>query len=436
MRTNAKPMPIYTHEGAKANRCNDIEQLRRTVMACMLWESGFYESGQSVSDRIASLCATCEPHAVADVAIEARKKMKLRHTPLFIVRELARRKNLPARLVSDTLYEVIERADELPEFVAMYWKDGKQPLSKQVKQGVARAFTKFNAYQLAKYNRDDGIKLRDVLFMVHAKPKDEEQAATWKQLVDGTLPIPDTWEVALSSGADKKATFERLMAENKLGGLAFLRNLRNMSGSGVSRDAVADYATKANVSKVLPFRFVSAARHVPQWEPLIEPMMLRAAASFDRLEGPTAILIDHSGSMQQAVSARSEVSRFDAASALAILVRETCDNVRVFTFSDRCIEVAPRRGFALADGIKQVINPVSTMLGRAVKTVYEKFPECRRIIVITDEQSADKPPAPIGSGYIINVEMSKNGIGYGDWTTINGWSEHVIQYIQAVEREV
>jgi len=237
----------------------------------------------------------------------------------------------------------------------------------------------------------------------------------------------------LSGGADKRETFERLMTGNKLGVLAFLRNRRNMAQAGVSRDAVAAYAEKANVSKILPFRFVSAARHVPQWEPLIEPMMLRAAASFDKLEGPTAILVDHSGSMQQMVSARSEVSRFDAASALAILVRETCDNVRVFTFSDRCIEVAPRRGFALADGIKAVINPVSTLLGKAVATVYQQFPECRRIIVITDEQSADKPKAPVGNGYIINVEMSKNGIGYGDWTTINGWSEHVIQYIQAIE---
>ena len=46
------------------------------------------------------------------------------------------------------------------------------------------------------------VRLRDVLFMTHAKPRSDEQAAMWKQLVDGTLPAPDTWEVALSSGAD------------------------------------------------------------------------------------------------------------------------------------------------------------------------------------------------------------------------------------------
>ena len=67
-----------------------------------------------------------------------------------------------------------------------------------------------------------------MLFLVHAKPKDDSQAALWKRLVDGELATPDTSEVELSAGKDKKETFERLLLEGKLGGLAVLRNLRNM----------------------------------------------------------------------------------------------------------------------------------------------------------------------------------------------------------------
>jgi hypothetical protein len=64
-----------------------------------------------------------------------------------------------------------------------------------------RAFTKFDAYQLAKYDSDRvGVKLRDVLFLCHAKPKDAELAPVWKKLVENTLESPDTWEVALSAG--------------------------------------------------------------------------------------------------------------------------------------------------------------------------------------------------------------------------------------------
>jgi hypothetical protein len=127
------------------------------------------------------------------------------------------------------------------------------------------------------------------------------------------------------------------------------------------------------------------------------------------------------------------VTRFDAAAALAIIVREICADVAVFTFSDRCIEVPARRGFALRDAIKAVINPTATFLGRAVQYVYERFPQCQRLIVITDEQSADKPHRPRGTGYVVNVGSYQNGVGYGEWTHIDGWSEAILEYIRVLE---
>ncbi len=53
--------------------------------------------------------------------------------------------------------------------------------------------------------------MRDVLLLCHAKPKDAEQAAVWKKLVENTLGPPGTWEVALSAGKDKREDFERLL---------------------------------------------------------------------------------------------------------------------------------------------------------------------------------------------------------------------------------
>jgi len=63
--------------------------------------------------------------------------------------------------------------------------------------------------------------------------KGRSASRVWKQLVDGTLPVADTWESNLSAGADKKETFERLMREGKLGYMALLRNLRKMTEIGV-----------------------------------------------------------------------------------------------------------------------------------------------------------------------------------------------------------
>lgn len=434
MRINVAPAPIRTHEGGIASRITPTEELRRTVMACLLWESGFYESGEAVADRIKRLVPLCSPTDVAQMAAEARQRQRLRHAPLLLVREMARNaRRAPDGLIADTLCDVIQRADELAEFLALYWQDGRKPLAKQVKKGLARAFRKFNEYQLAKYNRDSTVKLRDVLFMVHAKPHDDEQAALWKRLVDGTLAIPDTWEVALSGGADKRETFERLLRDGKLGYLALLRNLRNMQQAEVDPSVVSEaLMAGAAKSKALPFRFVAAARAVPAWEPFIDRAMQQAMVGLEKMPGSTLVLVDVSGSMDAALSAKSDLSRLDASAALAVLVRGVCDQVRVFTFSDALVEVPPRSGMALVDAVHGSQPHHGTRLGAAVEVLRQKV-TADRIIVITDEQSHDSVGTPIGRGYMVNVATNQHGVGYGDWTHVNGFSESIVSYIVASE---
>ena len=168
-----------THEGGRARNISTEAQLRRSVLACLLWEQQFYEDGVEIAGRIAELVPKVAAEKVAALAADARESMKLRHAPLLLVREMARHAS-HRKLVAETLERVIQRADELCEFVAIYWKDGRVPLSAQVKKGLAAAFPKFDEYQLAKYDRGGPIKLRDVLFLSHAKPRDDAQAGVWK----------------------------------------------------------------------------------------------------------------------------------------------------------------------------------------------------------------------------------------------------------------
>jgi len=107
-----------THEGAPARNISDDLQLRRSVLACMLWENQFYEDGVEIAGRIAELVPKVQAERVAALAIEAREQMKLRHAPLLLVREMARHKTHRG-LVAETLERVIQRADELCEFVAI-----------------------------------------------------------------------------------------------------------------------------------------------------------------------------------------------------------------------------------------------------------------------------------------------------------------------------
>jgi hypothetical protein len=441
MRTNTRTLPVekFTHEGARAYNINAEQELRRSVMACLLWEDSFYESGEAIADRITGLVAKVAPEAVRKIAYEARTEQKLRHVPLLLAVAMAK---LPSHKheVAATVESIIQRPDELAEILAIYSRGikGKVKFSHGMRKGVARAFTKFDEYSLAKYNQDNDIKLRDVLFLTHPKPIDDEQAKLWERLINGELKTPDTWEVAISAAkgnADQtRDEWHRLLVEKKLGALALLRNLRNMASAGVDEKLIRQSITEMKTERVLPFRFVSAARYAPQHEDVLEQAMLKSLEQFDKLPGKTAILVDNSGSMYGTkVSAKSELDRSDAACALAILVREICEQAVVISFSDSAAVVPNRRGFALRDAIKKGTAVSGTMtqnaLFKAEKEGYD------RIIVITDEQSHQSitGPRPGSKAYFINVASYQNGIGYGPWTHIDGWSEAVLQYIVAAE---
>jgi 60 kDa SS-A/Ro ribonucleoprotein len=397
------PMRPRTHEGAEAATITPEQALRRSVLSCMLWEGEFYEDGVQIAGRIQDLVPHVEAEKVAALAVEAREKMKLRHAPLLLVRTMAR---IPSHrgLVAETLARVIQRADELAEFVAIYWAGGRQPLSAQVKKGLAQAFTKFDEYALAKYDRAGAVRLRDVLFLTHARPVDAAQAALWKRLAENDLATPDTWEVALSAagredGTDKRAAWERMLTERKLGALALLRNLRNLHEAGASEDLVLTALAAMKAERVLPFRFLAAARVAPQWEEALEQAMFRSLETRTaRLAGHTVLLVDVSGSMEAPISQRSEMRRTDAAYGLAILLREIAEKVTIYTFSNEARLVPSRRGMALRDALDKSQPHGGTILGAALEKVEKARGKYDRLIVITDEQSHDRVGDPSGEG--------------------------------------
>jgi len=212
-----------------------------------------------------------------------------------------------------------------------------------------------------------------------------------------------------------------------------LRNLRLMQKAEVPRKTVADAIEAMRTDRILPYRFITAARYAPDFEPELESVMLKSIKGYARLKGRTRLLIDVSGSMFYPMSAQSEMTRAEAACGLAILAREICDEVEIFTFSSETVKVPPRRGFALRDAIIASQPHGNTMLGAAVTKVDRK---ATRLIVFTDEQSHDSVPAPLGNGTMINVASYQHGVGYGPWKRVDGFSEAVIQWIAASEAAV
>ena len=436
-------------QGALAAVQNAEALLRRSVLANLLWENIAYEDGASVAENIQALIPQVAPEAVARIAIEARTQQKLRHVPLFIAREMARHAT-HRHLIGNLLPQIIRRADEIPEFVALYWKDGKKPLAKQVKLGLANAFANFDAYQFAKYNRQTEVKLRDVLFMVHPRPPQGKEEL-YKQIADDALPTPDAWEVALSAGANKKDTWERLIAERKLGALAFLRNLRNMESAGVKPSVIRQGFASANAQWLLPLNFLAAAKATPQWTREIEALMLRGLSSGPKLPGHTVLVADVSGSMTQNLSDKSDFTRADACAAMMILGAEMCESVSIYATAgdDRArthatARLTPHRGFALAEELNKSKHALggggifTRQCLEYIKILEREKPA--RIIIFSDSQDCDYPdkrvPAPFGErNYIVDVSANTRGINYkGVWSAeISGWSEHFLSFIAALE---
>lgn len=427
-----------THEGGPAVQPrNSLAALRRSVCSCFLWENQFYEDGKEIAERIVELANQCDPQDVANLAIEARGQMGLRHAPLLLLRTLFGRKEvfLGAR---GTVARVIKRADEMGELLSIYWgaTSSDTPVPRGMLRGIADAFRKFDEYQLAKYDRPTGVKLTDVLKLARPKPESQEQRELWGRLKNGELKTPDTWEVALSGGADKKETFERLLQEGNLGYLALLRNLRNMAGAGVDHKLVCDAITARKGAKwVFPFRYVAAERAAPGFSVALDQALVASINEEVPLPGLTVMVVDVSGSMDHQLSAKSDMTRMDAAAALASVT--PAEQIRVFTFSNELVEVPARRGLAGVDAVVKSQCHGGTRLGAALEEVRRRVPKCDRLIVVTDEQSHDSVGgghAPAGRNYMINVAAYRNGVGYGDWVRIDGFSEGVIKFIRENEQ--
>ena len=434
---------------------SNIALLRRCVLANLLWEDNAYVDGKSVSNEIARLIPLCDAKDVYNLALEARLLQKLRHTPLFIAVHMCKYDATRA-YVEDLLPKIITRADMLTDFVALYWQiNGKKaPLCNKAKKGLAAAFHNFNEYKFAKYDRDAEVKLRDVMFLCHPKPQDLDEEVLFTKIAERTLDTPDTWEVALSAGKDKKTTWERLINERKLGGKAMLMNLRNMMQASVDKKFINEGLYNINGTMLLPLDFLKAADNAPEFKTQISDAMVHSYESLPKLPGRTLFIVDVSGSMTSGISGKSNYSRMKVAEAMAMLAANQCEDFElVATAGDDGRRLCdseyikyPNKGFDL---MKQIEDTYHRLGGGGIFT-RQCLEWCKnqswygkgfdRVIIFSDSQDCDWPdqrtPAPFGKyNYICDVSAHEHGINYkGVWTAeISGWSEHFLTYIAAYE---
>ena len=295
-------------------------------------------------------------------------------------------------------------------------------------------------------------------------------------VLDDTLPTAERWETELSANGNNKETWEKLIAENKIGYMAMLRNLRNILNAQPDNiDKVYEkLADKEQVlkSKQLPFRFFSAYREV-QGLPnctskvldVIETAIGYSVENLPKLNGKTVIAIDTSGSMSSPISTKSTVRCEDIARLLAVLASKICNEYIVFSFDTALRKVTFSTKGGIIDtalcilvqgGGTDLTLPLAEMIGSKIKA--------DRLIMLSDNEINsrwDRPCYRWGYGTNnastcqsfadkyrneINKDLWVHAIdlqGYGTQQFIGGktniiagWSERVLEFIALAEQGI
>jgi hypothetical protein len=221
-----------------------------------------------------------------------------------------------------------------------------------------------------------------------------------------------TWESLagwLQGPMDKEA-WEAMIPS--MGIFALIRNLRNFDEAKVS-DAVSALVTaKLNdpevieKSRLFPLRFLSAYKAAPslRWSWALEQAVNHSLKNVPSLPGRTLVLVDVSGSMEESLSERSELKRWEAAALFGSALAVRAENADLWAYSSgghnagyynigprgsvRRTRITPANGASVLPLVKQFRDCPSFGGGtETAQTVKESFDKHNRVIILTDEQA-------------------------------------------------
>lgn len=297
---------IVNHMGEKAYKPNAEEELVSTVMTTMLSDS-YYEKEKDKVERIKNLMDQVDPYFAAQTALYVRKEGKLRsvtHLMASVIASKASGKEWASRFYN----KIIMRPDDMSEILGCYAAlNDKNPkklrgISSAIKKGFKTALEGLDPYRIDKYKMDSRvITMVDLVNLFHPKGNQANKMA-FQYLIEGRslsgLYESKILEKEMSkAGQDKKDNKEKKEA---LG------------------DAIRDVVS--NVKGI-----TISCKNLPV------------------LEGRSAILIDHSGSVRGDMGGSSEVSAFSKTNTAVIgnlfgcMIASVLPDVFIGMFGDKLI---------------------------------------------------------------------------------------------------
>ncbi|MEA5060787.1 MAG: TROVE domain-containing protein [Candidatus Pelethousia sp.] len=444
-------------EGYAAYRMDDDTKLVTMVLTSAFGEPKYYGN---TSGEIISLAEKTDMGFVARLAVYARREMHLRsvaHALCAVVARHGRAYTRPA------VAGVIQRADDITEILGAYLSLYGKPIPNGLKKALADALNRFDEYAFSKYKGErNALKMRDVLCLVHPKPKDAAQGALFHKILNGSLETPYTWETRLSHKGNTREVWEELIQSGQVGYMALLRNLRNIlmvtpANADLALNRIADREAVLT-SKQLPFRFYAAYQALrtaglcsTKVADALERAVAHSVENMEMLPGKTLLAIDVSGSMDDVLSKNGDMRYCDIARLLAVLSARICEDAVAVAFDTDLYPLAvSTTGGVLAQADAIPINGGGTDIRLPFQWALDHHRYFDRIILLSDNQSnrgcQDDPCQRIADAYrrMVNPHLFVHAIdlqGYGtqqfigrNTNIIAGWSEKVLPFIQQAEK--
>lgn len=425
--------------GEKAYVLDPKEEFVATILTTFLQPS-YYEKEKETVARIKTAMSKVDPLFAAKAALYARDDANMRSVTHLIAGEL------PSRIVGQhwakRFYRKIAvRPDDMAEIVAYYYNvirggKGHMTLPNSMKKGFREKLASMDPYLIDKYKMErKQFSLSALVKLLHPTPT-QINAEAYKRLLEGkslaglyTSKILEK-EMSKTGGKDKTVAQVNAAKEEAISSVIgnvkgmpifnLIRNLRNiiLYAPGQVDEACRQLVIEDKIlkSRLLPFRFLSAyeeinkmtapttsTRSAVMFEDEIATRQVTAAelpvlktkvmtalekameiscSNIPKLEGRTAILIDHSGSMRgddgggSLVSAFSKTSSSMIANLFGVMVGMGQDNVYIGLFGDTLLGCTIDRKNGILKNAMDIHRLGAKVGGGTEQGVYEFFNEC------------------------------------------------------------
>ncbi len=405
-----QPKTVSSYEGATLYEKDTLEEFLNFLFSSYLTDQ-FYETKEEQLDRFLRLTHKVEreygPEFIAKAAYFARNELGMRSISTLLAADLNSSNGFQKETTKRKFFaEFPHRPDDVAElFAAIDMLKNKR--SHATVRGCGDYISSLNGYQLAKYKLiGHEYNIYDLIRITHA-----HSAAIDKIYETGSFEDIDTWERKISmasSDEERDNEWIRLVEDHSLGLLALLRNLRNILSALSSYEENLSSWIMDNLypqltneqairkSLVFPYQIYAAYAAIrDEIPPALLDALCRAfeisIQNMPEMEGKSAFFLDVSGSMNDTISPKSNITlkEVGAVYAAAMMIKNPNNIfIKFGTYAKQCNyqrSIITLNPFSIID---KMINTENCGCGTSVSSAFTELNESvSRIFLISDQQT-------------------------------------------------